>query len=237
MKLRTILFILLAYLFIAVQPGSAVERKKLSAIDTDKLTTDTQVTATCGDDHLNLVWWIPHEFWQATFVNDQSTSETDKREILDTMKPYSILAICQADISNFGAFKFYSKSEVLNKLVLKVESANGRVREITPVKNVDSDLDIMLSAFKPILSAAMGNLGENLHFYVLKDTDGAGNRQIDPYSAGSLGIQMRERDGTRLETSIELPLNSLYVPRKCPNGKDARVTWKFCPWSGQKLSD
>lgn len=237
MRLRIVLFVLLAYLLIAAVPGFAVERKKLSDIDTDKLTTDTQVSATCGDDHLNLVWWIPHEFWQATFINDQSTSETDKRQILDTMKPYSILAICQADISNFGAFKFYSKSEILDKLVLKVEDANGRVRGITPMKKIDPDLEVMLSAFKPILSAAMGNLGENLHFYVLQDIDESGKRQIDPYNVGALQLQMRERDGTRLESAIEMPLNSLFVPRPCPNGKDAHVTWKFCPWTGQKLAD
>ncbi len=237
MKLRTVLLVLLVYVFISAIPGLAVERKKIAAIDTDKLTTDTQVSASCGDDHLNLAWWIPNEFWEATFANDHSTSDADKKQILNTMRPYSILAICQADISNFGAFNFYSKYEIENRLVLKVETPSGRVREIAPLKDIDPDLQIMLNAFKPILSAAMGNLGENLHFYVLQDTNDSGERLIDPYANGALHIQLRERDGTRLDTAIETPLNSLFVPRKCPNGKEAHVTWKFCPWTGQKLSD
>jgi hypothetical protein len=34
---------------------------------------------------------------------------------------------------------------------------------------------------------------------------------------------------------LETPLNSLFVPRTCPNGKPAHVSWKFCPWGGERL--
>jgi len=105
----------------------ALEKKQIGSVDTDKLIEDTQFSASSGADHLNFLWWVPYEFWHATFINDKTTSESDKKMILNTMRPYSLLMICQADISAFGAFKFYSKDEIESKLDITFKPKNGNL--------------------------------------------------------------------------------------------------------------
>lgn len=81
----------------------------------------------------------------------------------------------------------------------------------------------------------MGNLGSNMHFFVLADRNANDERIIDPYEVNALRIGLKKSDGERLNVVLETPLNSLFVPRTCPNGKPAHVSWKFCPWGGERL--
>ena len=83
----------------------------------------------------------------------------------------------------------------------------------------------------------MGNLGSNMHFFVLNDELESSPRLIDPYLKGHISIQLERRDEVQLDARIEMPLNSLFIPRKCPNGMDAHVSWKFCPWTGKPLEE
>ena len=34
---------------------------------------------------------------------------------------------------------------------------------------------------------------------------------------------------------VELPINALFVPRLCSDGREAHVTWNYCPWTGERL--
>lgn len=95
----------------------------------------------------------------------------------------------------------------------------------------------MLEMIKPVLGSAAGNLGLNMHFFVLDDNNTEKRRKMDPYQFGELNFQIGERNGELMKATLSLPLNSLYLPRKCPNGKDAHVTWEYCPWTGEKLED
>ncbi len=237
MKNRTITVILVLSFFIMISIAYALEKKSINKVDTDQIIADTQVSAPCGDSHFNLVWWIPSEFWQATYANDKTTSESEKEKIISVLKPYSLLAVCQADISNFGAFRFYSKEEIQKSLDITLLDSDGKQRRLIPLKEIDPDIEVLIGMFKPILSAAAGNMGQNFHFFVLKDQDSPGERIIDPYRFGAIKFRLKKRSGEVMETQIDLPLNSLYVPRICPNGKEAHVTWKYCPWTGKKLPE
>jgi hypothetical protein len=59
---------------------------------------------------------------------------------------------------------------------------------------------------------------------------------ISPYEAGTLRFTMgASGDLTAIEGGIETPMNALFVPRLCPNGRPAHVSWKVCPWDGTAL--
>jgi hypothetical protein len=47
-------------------------------------------------------------------------------------------------------------------------------------------------------------------------------------------VKLSNADAVHM-AELELPLDSLFVPRLCPNGKPAHVSWDYCPWSGKKL--
>ncbi len=224
-------------IFIATSAAFALERKTIDKVSTDEFIKDTQITSPGGPGQMNLIWWIPFEFWESIYANDKNTSEADKEKTMKVLKPYSLVAICQAEISDFGAFKFYSKEEILNRLNITLEDANGNTCKLIPLKDVDPDINVLLAMFKPIFSAAAGNMGENFHFYVLKDYEPNDKRIVDPYRFGKIKFQLGKRSGGILEARLDLPLNSLYVPRICPNGKPAHVSWKYCPWTGKKFEE
>ena len=232
-----IIAIIVASMIVTTSTVYALEKKPINSIDTNQLIKDTQFSASSGDEHMNLFWWVPCEFWQATYINDKTTSESDKKLIINTLRPYSLLMICQSDISALGSFKFYSKDEIESKLDITFKSKNGSLIKLAPLKDIDPDLQLMLDMFKPMFAAAAGNMGQNMHFFVLEDYDSTRKSKIDPYRFGTLNFRIGKRNGELIQTQLDFPLNSLYVPRKCPNGKEAHVTWKYCPWTGEKLED
>lgn len=214
----------------------SAERNPVEAIDTDAFTSDTQVTMKgAGDDHLAVAWWIPNEFWESILSRDASISESQTDAMLDALEGVSLLSVVQADISALGAFEFYTQEEISQNMVLFYSGADGEKKKLSQVETIDPDLELVLSVFKPILGGAMGNLGNNMHFYVLEDSGSSGKRLLDPYEEGKFEIQLSRKDSVIMEANIETPLNALFIPRKCPNGKDAHITWKFCPWTGTPL--
>ena len=216
----------------------AAERKAIHEVDADAFTDDTQVSPKgTGDNHLAITWWIPNEFWESILSRDASTSEEDKKAMLDALSGVSLLAIVQADISNFGAFTFYTKETIRENIKITSSGSDGEKHSLSPLENIGPDLQVVLGVFKPILGSAMGNLGNNMHFYVLNDTMVDTPRLMDPYKKGNLAVQLTKKEGDLLSASIETPLNALFIPRKCPNGKDAHISWTHCPWTGKKLAE
>ncbi len=217
---------------------TATEKKNPKDIDIDALTTELQATLKGVDqNHFALVWWMPYEYWDAVFTQDPSINETDKNDMLDVLKEVTLMAVVQADVSTFGAFKFYSIDEVKKRIRLSFSDQNSKKYDLELLEEIDPDLSIILSVFKPILSSAMGNLGQNMHFMVINDKTSDGHRIIDPYNSGIFSINLEDKSGNVFKAEIETPLNSLFIPRKCPNGKDAHISWKYCPWTGEKLEE
>lgn len=216
----------------------AAEKHPLENVDADAFVADTQVMLQgAGDSHVAFVWWVPHEFWISMLSRDATTSEADKKAMLDAMSGISLIAVVQADITSLGAFKFYSKTEIEEKMLISFTDAGGKSQRLSPLQTVKPDLEVVLSVFKPILGAAMGNLGNNMHFYVLNDKSKSSNRILDPYRKGNISIQLSKRNEDLMTADIEMPLNALFVPRKCTNGMDAHISWKYCPWSGKRLEE
>ena len=234
MKKLLITFILV----LSVTCAMAAEKKPIKAVDPDALTNEIQVIAKgAGDDHTALVWWIPYEFWEITFARDETTSETDKKTILDTFSGVSLLSVVQADLSSLGAFTFYTREIIQKNMVITYTDTAGKKQRLFPLQATNPDLEILLGQFKPVLKAAMGNLGNNMHFYVLDDKSKSSLRLLDPYREGIITIQLIKKNNDLITAEIEMPLNCLFIPRICPNGKEAHISWKYCPWTGTRLND
>ena len=235
--MKKLLFTIMLTMTVAAT-SMAAQKMPLKDVDTDAFTTDTQVAPKgTGDDHVALVWWIPNEFWETILYRDTTTSESDKKVMLNAMAGISLLAVVQSDISPLGAFTFYPKEEIENRMEISYFDLDGKKHSLSPMQTINPDLQVILGVFKPILSAAMGNLGNNMHFYVLNDKSESSSRLLDPYKEGQLNVQLMRRDKAIMNASIEMPLNALFIPRKCPNGKDAHISWKYCPWTGKKLEE
>jgi len=221
--------------------SDAQQRKAAVDVDIDAMTGETQFSAPCGVDHMNLIWAIPVEFWKVVFAQDPSMAESQRAEIIGALQEFVIFGVVQADITEAGAFDFYSEAEVSAAMTMAFTDGDGNARAIEKSESVPDDAQLLLSSMKPVLTAAMGPLGQNFHFIVVKDKDGISDsnseagRAWNPYAFGELTVNLKNRAGAALSAKLEGPVDALFVPRKCPNGKNAHITWKFCPWTGAEL--
>ena len=212
--------------------ASAIEQKDLRDVDISELTRETQKTI--HTEGVHLIWWIPPEYWEASIKNDTSMTSEHRKALMDIMEKYSMLAVVQAEVTPFGSFSFYDRDAISKGL--KIEVANGKDRKtVKPLEEVPEDLQLLLKVLAPILEAALGNMGKNLNFYVLSDKV-KGDRLVSPYGHNTLSVSLTSKQGTALgPAEFSMPLDALYIPRKCPNGKPAHVSWVVCPWDGTQL--
>lgn len=230
------MFRLLAFLFLfaAVSTASALEKKSFTKVDTSQLVKETHRTISTEGNGIHLVWYIPFEFWEVSLAKKGAPNK-DNQKILDILRPYFVVGVVQADISAFGATTFYPKSVVEKNLSVLYEDGHGSQTILKPIQP-NANVEMLFKILQPIMGSALGNLGNNIQFFFFSDEAGNG-RQVDPYKAGELSITLADTQGRSLNTRLDMPLNALYEPRICPNGKEAHVSWKYCPWNGERLSE
>ena len=211
----------------------AIDRKEITDIDLNALTVEGQVM-TGGASDLALVWWIPAEFWEVSMRQESMVPDEQVNQVMGVLKNYSVLAVVQANVSPFGSFQFFEKDQIMKGMNVEFVRPDGSVESISHTEPSDPDLRIMLDQMRPILSQAMGSLGQNFYFFPLPDANDDGERLLSPYDKGMIRVKLLNADAVHT-AELELPLDSLFVPRLCPNGKPAHVSWNYCPWSGKKL--
>ena len=216
--------------------SNALERKDITEVSIKEITSDTQAQPEgSGDNHLCFVWWVPFEYWVSVLSRDTNISNSVKKEMFNVLKEYMVIGVVQSDVSVLGSFDFYSKEFVLKNLKVSYMANNKKEIYLSPGENISSDMQLLMGQIGPILKAAMGNMGANFHFFIYRDLNEKGSRIIDPYEKGNIRVKLSNRNGEDLQVEFQTPLNSLYIPRTCPNGEKAHVSWDYCPWSGKKL--
>ena len=225
-------------LFIAATGlATAAERKDPSEINIVDLTTETQKMSGEASE-MDMVWWIPPEFWEAALRQDPSVPADQADAMLDVMRPYFVIAVVQADISPFGAFNFLPEPRIKRGLEVTHIDERGNRSRLNILETTNADFELLLLQLGPVLGSAMGNLGQNFNFYAFSATDEDGNRVASPFDSGIVQVRMSGREGSPATVlEFEAPLDSLFEPRICPNGKPAHISWNFCPWDGSRLGD
>lgn len=224
--------VVVAVLFVA-SFAQAAEKKPLAEVSTDKLTNETQQMLS-NDNNLNLVWVIPNEFWEVALAQDKSVSDEDRKQMIDALDGNMIVGVVRAQISPFGAFRFQGEDAVFDALEVNYVPTDGGPTRLKLQKRVDGDAQLIIDSMKPMLRAAMGNLGTNFHLFICEDS--AGGRRISPYEKGQIAVHLGDiGDLEGGVAKIDFPLDSLYIPRACAKcGKKAHISWKYCPLCGQK---
>ncbi|MEM6458386.1 MAG: hypothetical protein AAF710_03235 [Planctomycetota bacterium] len=225
-----------AFLGLLAAAAWAAEPKPITEVDTAALTQETQQTR--DDGRLDLIWYLPVEFWSASLRQDPNVPAPQAELIIETLEPFFMVGVVQADVSPFGAFDYYRRAEVGKQLDVFFVDGAGKETALPVVDNPGPDVEMLLTQVTPVLTAAMGALGQNFHFFVFRDRDAEGKRIVSPYDLGELRIGTAGRDGAAPNAfGFSLPLDTLHIPRVCPNGEPAHVSWNFCPWTGAKLPE
>ncbi len=215
--------------------AGAAERKSPTQINITEMTAETQKMSNDAR-RMDMAWWVPYEFWESVLMQDPAVTAEQAGLMLEVIQPYFVIAVVQADISPFGAFNFLDESKIRRGIDAEYVDENGGRRALEVLDSTSNDFELLLLQIGPVLSSAMGKLGENFQFYSFSAVDKKGDRVASPYENGVVRISLDSRENEKPSVfAFEAPLDSLFVPRMCPNGKPAHVSWKVCPWDGSKL--
>ena len=217
---NSILIVLLGSLFLI--QNAVAQRSKIN-----DLTEETQMLSN-DDDKMRLVWWVPNEFWTTAFENEESMSQEEIDGFIDIFNDYTVFAIADGVISDYGAVKYESKSTIINStFILKNQ------KEIHPLmdEEVNGDTKIVLGMLKPVLSNMLGNMGENIHFILFPGFDEKENRLLNPMEDEDFAVSV----GGEL-FNFNLPLGALLPPKTCKKHNDIlNGAWNYCPYCGREL--
>ena len=227
--LRPLLALALAFLMLLPGAATAADATPALKIDLDKLLADTQVT-TGGANEINLVWWVPMEFWVASFDGDTSMTESEKKAFYDLIRPYMILVVVRGHMHTNGEVSYLSEADI--RANLQLIGNDGRSYSPLEESSAHPEARALLAEIRPILSNAAGKFGENMRFYLFPAQGQDGKLVADPRKTGQLTIKVMEE-----EIRFRLPLGSV-LPAKfdTTTGEQFPGNFDFNPYTGNKLN-
>jgi hypothetical protein len=205
-----------------------VSPRSAEALRIDQVIADTQRTSS-DPDSLDLVWWLVPQFWEASLARQKEISPETRAEIIRLFTENVVVAAVKGRMGTLRVESFLDDDAIRESLRL-VDSRGNRHAPV-PAAEVDSALRAMLGALQPMLAGVIGQLGDNLNFYVFPAGSEDGARPFDPIGQGRVMIEL---DGLSYE--FRLPLGSLLNPRFDPDtGEEFPGKYLYSPYSGRRL--
>lgn len=207
---------------------SSLSIAQLEHVDQDAFVSETQFLDT-KNSNMKMVWWIPVEFWKIIMASEKTLSSDQVDELVAALEPYVIFGVIHGVMSDYGRVSYTGEDEL--KKSIRFIDGNGRTQLPIPEDNLNTETQILLNVFEPLLKNMIGEMGENFRFYVFKDINSQGVRVADPLKNGELKLVMMGED-----YKWSTPLSSLLPPRRCPKDNEPmNGSWKYCPIHGVKL--
>lgn len=205
------------------------QAKPIKNVSFDHFTTETQFSSD-NMDFLEMIWWLPTEFWKIIYANDPTFGQEEVDEIVSLVDNYVLAIVIKGRIGLFGGVNYQSFEDL--KLHVQAKYKNEQLQMVEN-SNLDTDLQNLLSIMKPIMANMLGNMGQNLHFFVFESPK---NKKVLPVNALSNDLLEFSMDGFRADAN--LPLSSLLLEKVCPEDKALlNGKWNFCPFHGKKLTN
>ena len=209
-------------------PSAAGNPAAAPQYEINALLKDTQISGGADND-VDIVWWIPEEFWVASLQGDQSMTEKQKREFVGMLEPYTLIAVVHGKFSVVGSIAYRDEAEVRSSISL-TGTDGVRYQPLAPEKTSD-EARMLLQIMRPMLSNAMGKLGENMHFFLFPSKNAKGKRISDARQTGVLTVNSGMTTAT-----YRLPLGSVLPPRyDATTGEKFPGNYQFNPYTGAKL--
>ena len=169
--------------------------------------------------NMKQVWWLPNVYWEVALKDSPLGSQGLIDEINSIFKDYSLFVILDAELT---AFSGINKNEISN-LELKV---NGNT--LKPLESYSDDIQGMINALRPMFSKMLGEVGENIEFFVF---DNSFENAISPLKESQFSLNFNDSN-----FEYNLPLSSLVSEKICPvDNKRHNGSWKYCPFHGETL--
>jgi len=174
---------------------------------------------------MTIVWWIPSEYWEASFRQDKTLSEDGIKMFLETVDQYDLALVIDVEFGMMGSIKGKGPEYVNSHITLTYD---GETYQPLPVKDINDDMINFLDMMKPLFVNMMGNLGNEIEFAVFQK-DGA--KIINPLSEGHFELNY---DGD--DFRFRLPLAALLPDKVDPKtGEVFPGNYEFNPYTGDAL--
>jgi hypothetical protein len=175
------------------------------------------------ESNIKQVWWLPSEYWSFALADNPSIREEAIRDIESKLKGYSLFSVVNSDISPFEGF-------IIKDAVVTIVNNDAILKPI-PDEDIPADIKELINLLRPTLAGMVGQLGEQMIFYVFKNDLEDGTTAISPYNTGKLDVKV---NGTGF--IYRLPLQSMVEKKTCPKDQEQlNGNWEYCPWHGTKL--
>ncbi|MDI9239223.1 hypothetical protein QLQ15_09900 [Lysobacter sp. LF1] len=194
-------------------------------IQINQLTNETQQTSSSRET-VDLVWWLPSQFWLASARNDDRSAMTQIAGLFDQ---YTVVAAVNGKIGTLGIDKFMDENEL--REAIRLRGADGK--EYTPIDpgKLDPKVTMVFGVLKPVLGSMIGQLGNNLHFFVFPAKGKDGKPLADPLAPGKVSVQLGQA-----RYDFTTPLGSLLTPQRDPRtGQTFPGSYRFNPYTGSQL--
>lgn len=219
---------LLAGMMMIPAVGAAESTPAKFEVKIDQFLRETQKTSP-STDTVDLVWWIPPQFWASVLADNADVPDKTRAEIEEIFAQYTVVAAVKGSIGNFGVDKFVSDDEM--RAQLRLVDPHGTSYAPIAADKLDSRLVVMVQILKPLMANVVGQMGTNLNFYAFPAKTQDGRPVADPFGAGKLTIKLGSE-----EYAFRLPLGSLLPPRHDPaSGEVFPGSYRYNPYTGAAL--
>lgn len=177
---------------------------------------------------LDLVWWIPNEFWEASLREDSSIPPENRKALLAIVDRYLVFAVLEGKIGITASLSGTPKEELEGKIT--VHTAAGELRPLAE-SALTGDARNFFQMMRPILAQMLGQVGQGMHFIVFEGRDAKGVRYADPSGSGFLTVKLGDK-----EFRWRLPLGCfLPVKYDAGTGEEFPGNYLYSPFTGTRL--
>lgn len=181
------------------------------------------------DGELNLLFWLPEEFWRVASASNPNASQSQVDLIIKVIHPYTIVGVSSGKTGPF-AVTYRTEAEVRD--LVRLKDSKGNTYTPLPENQLDPSVPGLFAFLKPGIARTAGSAAQNIYFYAFPGSTKDGTRVCDPTKEGSCEVEV----GTR-QFKWRLPLGSVLPRQKCPTcGEMLSGAYKFCPYDGTKLA-
>jgi hypothetical protein len=209
--------------------GATPMPREADAIRIDELLSDTQRTSS-DPDSLDMVWWMVPQFWESVLAGNPDASPRVREEVTALFSRHIVVAAVKGQMGTLRVESFLDGSELRERI--RIVDPRGVRHAPIPEAEVDPTLRAMFGAMQPMIADVVGQLGDNLSFFVFPATDAEGRAIADPLADGRFLVELED-----VEYRFRLPLASLLVPRMDPGtGEEFPGNFLYNPYTGTRLA-
>ncbi len=194
-------------------------------VDIQSILRDSQRLTKDGDRFI-MLWWIPHLYWELSFGEAKQLTEEGKKQILDLMSDYVLIAVIDGEFDALGGFTGKPMNEITQAFSLRFSEESI---DPLPDDKLPDAMKNLLQSMRPVLQNSLGAIGKGMHIIVL------------PSNAKKQGKWENRKDTLTIKYNDRKFIWRLPLACTLPDKVDADTgehfpgDYVFNPYSGKKL--